>query len=38
MGTAKQLAEKVLAETDWNVDSEVFVEKIKENLVYVTVP
>jgi hypothetical protein len=25
MGTAKELAEKVLADTDWKVDSEVFV-------------
>lgn len=38
MGTIKELAEKVLlAETDWKVDSEVFVEKVKENLVYLKI-
>jgi hypothetical protein len=38
MGTAKELAEYVLAETDWNVKAETFVEQVEDNLVYVTMP
>ena len=38
MGDAKELGEKVLAETDWNVDSEVFVQTVDESLVYVKLP
>jgi hypothetical protein len=40
MGTANELASKVLAETDWSVsnESEEFVQTIEENLVYVTIP
>jgi hypothetical protein len=37
-GDAKKLAEFVLAETDWNVNSEVFVQTVEENLVYLTFP
>ena len=36
-GTAKELAEAVLDETDWTVESEVFVQTIDENLVYVNI-
>jgi hypothetical protein len=35
LGNAKTLAETVLAETDWKVESEIFVEKVEEALVYV---
>lgn len=38
MGTTKELAEKVLAETDWAVDSEVFVQTVEEALVYIKIP
>lgn len=38
MGDAKELGEKVLAETDWNVGSEVFVQTVDESLVYITLP
>jgi hypothetical protein len=38
MGTASELATEVLEETDWNVGSEALVEKVEENLVYVTIP
>lgn len=34
-GSAKQLAETTLAETDWEVESEVLVQTIEESLVYV---
>jgi hypothetical protein len=34
MGSAKKLAEFVLKETDWTVESEKFIERVKENLVY----
>ena len=34
VGTAKQLAERVLSETDWEVESEAFVQTIEEALVY----
>ena len=34
IGTASELAEKVLKETDWEVSSEFFVETIEESLVY----
>lgn len=37
-GTAKELAEEVLKETDWSVQSEAFVQTIEENLVYVKFP
>jgi hypothetical protein len=39
MGTANELAEKALAETDWTVseDSEIFVQTIDEALVYLTI-
>jgi hypothetical protein len=39
MGTANELAAEVLKETDWSVanDSEVFVERVDEALVYVTI-
>jgi hypothetical protein len=38
LGTAKELAEYTLSETDWNVESEVFVQTVEEALVYVSVP
>jgi hypothetical protein len=38
MGTAEELATKILEETDWIVDSEAFVEKVNEALVWVTIP
>ena len=38
VGNAKKLAEDVLVETDWNVESEVFVQKVEENLVYLRFP
>jgi uncharacterized protein with von Willebrand factor type A (vWA) domain len=38
MGTAEELAEYVLSETDWDVDSEAFVEKVEDNLVYINIP
>jgi hypothetical protein len=38
MGTVKELAEYVLAETDWNVAAEAFVEQVEDNLVYVKMP
>jgi hypothetical protein len=38
LGDAKKLANDVLAETDWTADSEVFVEKVDEALVYVKLP
>lgn len=34
IGTAKELAQRALEGTDWDVESEVFVEKIEDNLVY----
>lgn len=37
MGTAKELAERVLEETDWEVESEIFVQTIEEPLVYLKV-
>jgi hypothetical protein len=39
VGTANGLAAEILKETDWNVasDSEVFVERVDEALVYVTI-
>lgn len=33
-GTAQELAEFVLKDTDWKVESEAFVEKIEEALIY----
>jgi hypothetical protein len=38
MGTARELATYVLSETDWDVSSEALVEKVEDNLVYVTIP
>ena len=38
MGTAKQLSQSVLQETDWQVESDAFIEKIEEALVYITMP
>lgn len=38
MGTARKLATYVLSETDWDVSSEALVEKVEDNLVYVTIP
>jgi hypothetical protein len=35
LGTAAELAGFALADTDWNVESEVFVEKVVDNLVYI---
>jgi hypothetical protein len=37
MGNAKTLAESILSETDWDVESEKFVEQVEENLVYATI-
>ena len=37
IGTAKQLAEAALEDTDWDVDSEVLVEKVEELLIYAKV-
>jgi hypothetical protein len=39
MGTANELAAEVLKETDWKVasDSEAFVERVDETLVYVNI-
>ena len=37
LDTVKGLAEKVLAGTDWNVDSDTFIEEIEEALVYVNI-
>lgn len=34
LGTAKELGEKALVETDWEVESDFFTETVKENLVY----
>jgi hypothetical protein len=34
LGDVETLANYALAETDWTVDSEVFVEKVEEALVY----
>lgn len=38
IGDAKELGDKVLAETNWSVDSEVFVQTVDDALVYVTFP
>ena len=38
IGDAQQLAEYTLKETDWKVESEVFVQTINEALVYLTFP
>jgi hypothetical protein len=32
------LAETALEDTDWNIESEVLVERIEEDLVYITIP
>lgn len=38
IGTVEELANYVLNETDWNVQSETFVQTIEEPLAYVTIP
>ena len=38
VGDAEELATEALKETDWTVDSEVFVQTIEEALVYITIP
>jgi hypothetical protein len=38
VGDAKDLASYVLSETDWNIDSEVFVQTVDDALVYVKLP
>jgi hypothetical protein len=38
MGTAGELANYVLDETDWSVSSEALVEKVEDNLVYINIP
>jgi hypothetical protein len=38
IGSAKDLGQYVMSETDWNVDGEVSVQTIEEPLVYVTIP
>ena len=35
IGNAGELAAAIMSGTDWNVESEVFVEKIEEGLVYI---
>jgi hypothetical protein len=36
-GTAQDLASNVLKETDWEVESDTFIERIEESLVWLTV-
>ena len=38
MGNAKDLAEYVLSETDWQVDSDTIVQTVDESLVYLSTP
>jgi hypothetical protein len=38
IGTVEELARSVLAETDWDVESEAFVQKVEEALVYIQIP
>ena len=38
VGNAKDLAEYTLAETDWEVESETFIQTVEEALVYITIP
>ena len=38
LGNAKELAEKALEDTDWNVESETFVQTVDEALVYIKFP
>jgi hypothetical protein len=38
IGNAQSLGEYVLSETDWEVDSETFVQTVDEALVYITIP
>ena len=38
LGTAKELASEALKETDWQIESEVFVQTVEEGLVYVRTP
>ena len=38
VGTAKEIAEEILQETDWTVESECLVKKIEEGLVHITIP
>jgi hypothetical protein len=37
-GTARELADFILDDTDWTVESETLVEKVDEALVYVSIP
>jgi hypothetical protein len=38
IGDSLELGESVLSETDWEVESEVFVQTIDDSLVYLTFP
>ena len=38
IGDARTLAESVLSDTDWTVESEALVERVEEKLVYTTIP
>jgi hypothetical protein len=38
MGDVRELATAALQETDWSVDSEIFVQTVDEALIYVKVP
>lgn len=38
VGTAGELASLVLQDTDWTVDSRALVDRVEEDLVYVTIP
>lgn len=38
LGSVRTLAEKTLKDTDWQVESEIFVEMVEEDLVYVRLP
>jgi hypothetical protein len=38
MGNVEYLATETLKETDWTVESEVFVERVDEALVYIKLP
>jgi hypothetical protein len=38
LGSARELAERVLKNTDWKVDSEKAIEKIVEHLIYIKLP
>ena len=38
LGDVKQLASTVMAETDWTVESEAFVQTVSESLIYLNIP